>query len=440
MSRQELVKWAQGHKKMNTKQSQGNKKNNRTVRQQRRRQRNVRQPKQRTVVKYVDRPIRNPPKEKSMGEKIGGFIGHGLGQVVKAITGFGDYKVDENTLMTGIMNPPEIKNVMDKGGFIVRHREYVADVLATTAFTITSYDINPGLINSYPWLSQVAQAFEEYNFRGLVYEFKSMSSDAVLSSATSSALGTVIMATQYNSLYANFPDKKSMENYEYANSSKPSESFMHPVECKKNQTPTTTSYIRVGAVPTNADQRFYDLGNFQIATQGMQANGGVCGELWATFEIELYKPKLLTDQGQVILTDHYQLSGVTSVAPFGTSSTLVIGSLLGTSITVSGTTIQFPVGAPLGNYLVTYSVNGTAGIITPPVLTANGGVFKKYWNNDTTFSQMTPSLSTAATYMESLIYAENTLGGTIVASGAVLPTLITTGDLWITQINSAIGS
>jgi hypothetical protein len=39
----------------------------------------------------------------------------------------------------------------------------------------------------FPWLSNIAQNFESYKLRGLVFEFKSMSGDALTS--TNTALG-----------------------------------------------------------------------------------------------------------------------------------------------------------------------------------------------------------------------------------------------------------
>ena len=152
------------------------------------------------------------------GALLGGVLGRGAHALFKAITGFGDYRVEHNTLMLGGMSPPEIVNSANRGSVIIRHREYLGDVNATTAFTLQQYPINPGQQLTFPWLSQVAESFEEYRLRGAIFEFKSLSSDAVLSSATSSALGSVIMATQYDVLDEPFLNKMEMENYEFANS------------------------------------------------------------------------------------------------------------------------------------------------------------------------------------------------------------------------------
>lgn len=273
-------------------------------------------------------------------------------KTVGALAGFGDYHVESNSLMSIGGDPPVIHNPPSKdttGGFVVRHREYIQDIVATSAFTRIDLDINPGLPTTFPWLAQVGAAFEQYRLRGMVFEYKSMSSDAVLSSSASSALGTVVMATSYNVLTNPFIDKKSMENYEFANSEKPSCSFLHPIECKKSQTTAEPLYIRTPNTNLgSSDLRLYDMGQFSIATQGIQGTGGsVIGELWCTFDVELMKPKFTLDQFPVAneLMDHYYadsagMSTLSAVVPFGSISTPIAGNL-GSSI-VNGFSLNLP--------------------------------------------------------------------------------------------------
>lgn len=316
--------------------------------------------------------IREPKqkKESTLFDSLGGLITKGLSYL---ISGFGDYKVNENTLLTGGINPPEVVNSANDGGVIVRHREYLGDVNATIDFTPTRYFINPGLSSTFPWLSNIALSFEQYRIRGMLFEYKSLSSDAVLSSATSSALGAVIMSTQYDVLDDIFPDKFTMENYLYANSDKPSCSFIHPIECKKNQTSVSELYTRDETIPNNADQRLYDLGVFTIATVGMQAASGVAGELWCTYEIELYKPKIPElDEGQGAF-DHFQLTSPVAATPLGASAVNApTATLLGT-VTL-GTTYTFPSTVDLqSTYFVYWQLTGSssASIIGATITATN---------------------------------------------------------------------
>ena len=74
--------------------------------------------------------------------------------------------------------------------FVIRHREYITDIYSGVAgspgapapspFKIQSFSLNPGMIETYPWLSNVAGRFEEYNIEGMLFEYKSMYSDAAV--------------------------------------------------------------------------------------------------------------------------------------------------------------------------------------------------------------------------------------------------------------------
>lgn len=335
------------------------------------------------------------------GALIGGAIGRGAHKMMKALTGFGDYHVMGNSLLTGGMSPPEIVNSSNKGGFIVRHREYLGDINATTAFTVHPYYINPGVANTFPWLSQIAGSFEQYRLRGSVFEFKSLSSDAVLSSATSSALGAVIMATDYNVLGGTFPDKMQMENYQYANSSKPSISFLHPIECKRSMTPVTELYVRTGPVPDNADDRLYDLGLFQIATTGMQADSGVAGELWHTYEIELLKPKINPAEAEPLLIDHFTFFGtVDGTTPLGnvTDDGRKAGSTLGGSLAFATNTYAFPAGLTKNErFMVCYQNVGNAfHAYSIPTMTATGCTIENFYDGGATSIAFAPTSGAGA--------------------------------------------
>lgn len=215
----------------------------------------------------------------------------------QALKGFGDYTIMGNTLTTGGMNPPAIVNSVDKGEFIIRHREYIQDIIPTEDFTVQcNLPLNPGLFETFPWLAGIAENFEEYEFRGLLFEYVSTSADSVLSAGATTALGSVSMATQYNVLSAPFSNKKQMLNYEFANSTKPSHDLLHPVECKRALTPQTKLWVRTPETDLiDADRRLYDLGDFILATEGCQGAGAVgnIGQLWCTFEIALLKAKLV---------------------------------------------------------------------------------------------------------------------------------------------------
>jgi hypothetical protein len=54
---------------------------------------------------------------------------------------------------------------------VVAHRELVLDTTADTSFTPIQVVCNPGIASSFPWLSKVAGAYEQYKFKKLVFEY-----------------------------------------------------------------------------------------------------------------------------------------------------------------------------------------------------------------------------------------------------------------------------
>jgi len=225
----------------------------------------------------------------SIGGKIGAFVGNGLQGLIKRITGFGEYDIHSNTIMNRGGHPPEF---ITKGGSVeVSHREYVCDITSSTAFQLQAFPLNPGMPGTFPFISQLAVNFEEYEMMGLVFEFNSSSGDSV--GTTNTALGTVIAATSYNPLAPLFANKREMESTLFVDSVKPSKSMLHPVECDPALNQFKNLKVRSPLSDPGTDLDLYDMGNFQIATSGMQA-ASVIGELWVTYHIRLSKPRLVS--------------------------------------------------------------------------------------------------------------------------------------------------
>ncbi|QMW68718.1 capsid protein [Crucivirus-224] len=374
----------------------------------------------------------------ALGGPVGGMIGGGVGHLaqslIKHITGFGDYTVEVNSLMGNRFNPPELINQSHRS-VCLRHREFITDITASSAFTINAFDINPGLSDSFPWLSGVANNFEEYMIAGMVYEYKSLSAD--YTTASSAALGYVAMATQYNPLLPEFTDKVHLENYEFANSAKPSENFIHPIECKKSLNPVNQLFVRTGAVETGADQRLYDLGKFQIATAG-NSGSGILGELWCTYEIHFFKPKLV-DAEDILMAGHWQLNSVTNASPLGSAAaTEVTGTNL--PVTLTGGSIEFPSTISDGRYLITYNVVGSSTATTMFTLTAtsNCSIPNKYAGNTVANFKTQNGVTTTGGISMWTVTITGPSAIVVVNDDGTLPASATSGDLWIVQLNSEL--
>lgn len=387
---------------------------------------------------------------KELGSQIagplGGLIGEGIQSFGRAI-GFGDYKVEHNSLLDAGMwgnSPPVMANIPKNLTHIVRHREYICDIYtaANGAFNLQSFNINPGLASTFPWLSGIAQAFEQYKVLGMIWEFKSTSADAL--NSTNTALGTIAMATEYDSSRADFQNLQQMLNHEFATSQRQSASCFHAIECKKSLTPVSELWVRTGAVPTGDDERLYDFANFQIATTGNQSSSPVnIGQLWVTYEVQFFKPQLLAGLGLELLTDHYSTTASISTSHyFGLQSGIdplpVSGSNLGT--TLSGNSIVFPPTTSEGTFMVIYQVSGGASAtVGIPTLSLTNCQTMMVWQADTgTQFSNTGTTSQILIHMYAIkITGQN---AKISLSGGTLPGTPTSMDLWVNQFNGNISS
>lgn len=230
----------------------------------------------------------------------GSALGARLGQRLAKVVGFGAYTVNKNSLMKTASVLPEGTEIPQFMNSIhetrIQHREYIGDIVVPSSpnsFTNTSYVINAANSDTFPWLAAVAARYQQYKFNGLIFEFKTLSSDIT----AGGALGAVMMATNYDSIKKPFNNKLEMENSEYATSAKPSRSQIHAVECDPAMTQSKLLYCAdVGNDETlDIDPRFANLGNFQLATVGLPGSAGqVLGELWASYDVSLFKPDLGT--------------------------------------------------------------------------------------------------------------------------------------------------
>lgn len=252
----------------------------------------------------------------SWGARAGAWAGDRIGSWIGGITGLGDYNIKSNTLMAG--GVPKIQNGANIRELLVSHTEYIGDVVSSDVpgeFALSNFFLNPGNSSCFPWLSQLAACFQQYKFQGLVFFFKTMSGDALTSDNT--ALGQVIMGTNYNVTQPNFDDSFEMINTEFSSVCKPSCSLAHGIECAPSDTPVDELYITTnGVIPEGATPQFYNFANFQIATAGLQGASVNVGQLHVSYQVALLKPILPEAAGNagVMSFAHYcQVGGVASV-------------------------------------------------------------------------------------------------------------------------------
>lgn len=170
------------------------------------------------------------------------MFGNYVGQSLKDITGYGAYTLNKNVLSGTVPSVGNTSRV--EGGLTISHREYLGDIITSGVsgeFSIQQFTINPGNYRTWEWLTQIAMNYEQWIPEGILFMFKSTSADALNSINT--ALGTVIMATQYNPYDTPLDSKAQMESYEYSTSGRPSENIIHMIECDPMQGAISTYYV-----------------------------------------------------------------------------------------------------------------------------------------------------------------------------------------------------
>lgn len=257
----------------------------------------------------------------------GAIFGKELGRRLSKIIGSGDYET--NTSVNELIHPPggaaSATFGVDGQTIHLKRREFLGDISAPAVpgtFTNVVYPINAGLRRTFPFLSQIADNYEEYCFNGLVFEFISSASPFI----NNSSLGTIIASMQYNSSSPAFTDKYTMENSSAAISTRLDKNLMYGVECAKGANPQNCYYVRSGGSPLPVTTT--DLGNFEIAlapSSTVPANA-VIGELWVTYDVMLKRPCLNPDRFGLT---HYLRTGISASAPFGTAT--VSSTIVGTS-------------------------------------------------------------------------------------------------------------
>lgn len=374
----------------------------------------------------------------SAGSTLGSALGGNLGAMFKNITGFGSYNVKSNTLMP---NQSQVVPSFGDDSIRVKKREFVSYINATTAFNNNSFPVNPGLSDSFPWLSAIANNYEQYRWNGLIFEFVSTSSDAI-ASTTNLGLGQVIMASDYNSADDAFQNAPQMLGSMFSNSGKPSENILHAVECAPTDVANKLFYIRSGDTPTHTDIRLYDMLNFQIATQNMPANYTGMGQLWVSYDITLCKSVQNNQLGFDLNTDKYIIPSWTNGNPLGpTGGTLVPEehSNLGTVVTPKQ--IAFPVDLTSGYYLINIGWQGNNASVSFPTTTGTGCTKVTAWSNDTAVDFVSPNTVTSQKLSYMAVWRIDTRDAAIdFSSDGTLPVFVanTPADLLITQVNGEL--
>lgn len=289
---------------------------------------------------------------------VGGAAGTAVGAQLSRWLGQGDYAISKNSIIK-----PTVPEMHRSGqSVLIRHREYICEVIGSQSFTVQRVlPINPGVEETFPWLSGVAAQFQQYKILGMVYHY--VPTSGAISS--SQALGSVMLQTTYRATDASPSTKVEMMNEYWAVEGVPSTDIVHGLECDPKENPFSVHYVRSAGVGATDNLLMYDLGKTFLATQGQSTNGVVLGDLWATYEIELIKP---------VITDSLGLGtrGARLINTSGSWTTTTNTFPSAFTITGSSPTGTITMPRVLGCYVVTViAVGATATSSWVPTVTGN---------------------------------------------------------------------
>jgi hypothetical protein len=172
--------------------------------------------------------------------------------------------------------------------------EYLTNMEATEPFTLQQVKINPGDETVFPYLSGLANNYEEYKFERLTFQYKT----------TCSTLtdGSSYFAFNPDSREDAPTDKIRFMSFHDAKKAGAWESYSLTVPRERLK---VKRYISTGDLPSDTDIHFYDVGSFYAASEGNSGNVSTpisIGEVYVSYRVVLSSPRRLVDNGSPSMT------------------------------------------------------------------------------------------------------------------------------------------
>jgi hypothetical protein len=288
---------------------------------------------------------------------------------------------------------------MSKDSCRVVHRELLGNVsgTGTTAFTIAStFALNPGVVQTFPWLSNMAQNWETYRFNSLRICYYTRTG--------SNTAGSVLIVPDYDPTDVSPITEQTASAFEDIQEDAPWKDIVCRLRPAAMHGLGPRKYIRSGALGLNLDLKTYDSGNVFICTVDSAGVAG-WGKLWIEYDVIFFTPQLPSAGGSFSQINGIQSNGgTTGINMFGTApvitgnmgdtalnnvltvNNMIVGAEYELSMAFSGTVISvvsnptvtgmtlkssllaaFNAAATAGGNIVTYVATATTGTITPSI-------------------------------------------------------------------------
>jgi hypothetical protein len=241
----------------------------------------------------------------------------------------------------------------------IKHKEFIGNVTGSVLFAVANaFAVNPGLAATFPWLSIMAQGWEEYRFRNLRFVYKTRTG--------STTPGSVLMAPDYDSADVPPASEQIMTSYAQVIEDAPWKDIICVLKTSNENPLGKRHFVRTAALAANLDIKTYDIANFFVGT--VDGTAVPWGKLWVEYDVDFFIPQLPPVGLAGLVGGRIIGGGVESAAnPLGTIPALDPDSVGLAVNALSVVTLSSP-----GTYLVTGSMTGT--VMSGVTMTPSAGI------------------------------------------------------------------
>jgi hypothetical protein len=236
----------------------------------------------------------------------------------------------------------------------VTHRELVTTISGSTTFEANSFSLNPGLASTFPWLSTIADSFEQYRFNRLRFHY--------VTRAPSTYIGSILMAPDYDALDSAPSSEIIASQMDGAVEDSPWKEQILDLSVQDMFPMGPRKYVRTSSI-SSSDLKTYDAGNVFVCAVACTDTSAL-GKLWVEYDVELHIPQNPTavSNSAIGASAFYQLAGGDQSLNSGTAATILFDTEIHNSL--AATLSSGVITLPAGKYQITVvaSASGAAGV------------------------------------------------------------------------------
>jgi hypothetical protein len=202
----------------------------------------------------------------------------------------------------------------------IRHRELITQLQANGPLGLAAtFEVNPGLLTTFPWLYVQANQYESYEFKKLSFEF-----EPELGSMTN---GGLIAVPQYNvGDPSPSPDKALLSQYQNATQGLARNKMNLHLDLKSMSSGKSSHWVRGAHEEVTGDHSLYDVANVFFYTFGADTDVTIFGDVWVNYVVRLFNPQPNGDISEVLSTaklavTNFDLSPIEDPADSGAMDT-----------------------------------------------------------------------------------------------------------------------